>query len=200
VPLIPLLQVDNTRRGFVEARDLRRLLPHLGPDLRDFVEWCYVTGMRKGEAAALTWAMVDRSGPAWLLRVPAAITKNRTGRTLPIVGTGREVIDRRLAARRLDTGLVFHRRTRGRAGQPVRAFDKAWRAALKAARLPGELLFHDLRRSAARNLRLAGATETEAMRVTGHKTASMFRRYSIVTDEDAAAALTKQDVFLGRKG
>jgi hypothetical protein len=67
---------------------------------------------------------------------------------------------------------------------------------MKEAKLQPDRLFHDLRRSAARNLRHSGASETEAMGVTGHKTPSMFRRYSIVTDEEAAAALLKQDAFL----
>ncbi len=199
VPYIPLLHLDNVRSGFIEGADLERLLPHLDQDLADFVEWCYFTGMRKGEAAALTWPMLDRSGDPWTLRVPGAITKNREGRSLPVVGSARAVTERRLKVRRLDTTLIFHRESKGLQGQPIKAFDKAWRAALKDARLPKGRLFHDLRRSAARNLRRAGATETEAMRVTGHKTASMFRRYSIVTDEDAATALQKQDAFLGRR-
>jgi hypothetical protein len=33
------------------------------------------------------------------------------------------------------------------------------------------------------------------MKVTGHKTASMFRRYSIVTDHEAASALLKRDAL-----
>ncbi len=77
--------------------------------------------------------------------------------------------------------------------QPVKAFDKAWRNALVAAKLPKDRLFHDLRRSAARNLRRLGVSETEALRVTGHKTPSMFRRYSIVSDEETAAALLAVD-------
>ena len=156
--------------------------------------------MRKGEAAQLTWAMLDRSGPVWTFRIPASIAKNKDGRSLPAVGTARTIIERRVKARRLGCELVFHRVSKGQAGQPVKAFDKAWRNALKAAKLPKERLFHDLRRSAARHLRQAGASETEAMRVTGHKTPSMFRRYSIVTDDEAASAMLKRDAFVeGRK-
>jgi integrase len=200
VPYVELLPVDNVRTGFFTAGEVGALISRLeSQDLRDFVEWGFLTGMRKGEAAALTWAMLDREGPAWTLRIPAAIAKNKDGRTLPVVGTARTVIERRIKARRLGCEWIFHRESKGEAGQPVKAFDKAWRNALKDARLPADRLFHDLRRSAARNLRHAGASETEAMKVTGHKTASMFRRYSIVTDEEAASALLKQDAFLARQ-
>ena len=44
--------------------------------------------------------------------------------------------------------------------------------------------FHDLRRSAARNLKKTGATEEEIMRIGGWKTPSEFRRYAIVTERD----------------
>lgn len=191
VPKITFLPVDNVRQGFLEPAEVERLLPHLDADLRDFVEWCAITGQRKGEAAALTWEMLDRSGKVWTLRIPGRIAKNRDGRSLPVVGAGRAVMERRLAARRLGCEWIFHRESKGKAGQPVKAFDKAWQNALKAAGLPEDRLFHDLRRSAARNLRRAGVSETEAMKVTGHKTPSMFRRYSIVADEEVAAALLK---------
>jgi len=48
------------------------------------------------------------------------------------------------------------------------------------------LIFHDLRRSAVRNLRKWGIDETEIMAVTGPKNRSMFARYSIVSERDMA--------------
>ena len=53
------------------------------------------------------------------------------------------------------------------------------------------LIIHDIRRSAARNLRRAGVSESVIMRIGGWKTASVFKRYDIVDQADIAEAVTK---------
>ena len=65
-----------------------------------------------------------------------------------------------------------------------------WAKATEAAGVPG-LLFHDLRRTAARNLRRAGIAEGVIMKIGGWRTRSVFERYAIVSQTDIAEALKK---------
>jgi integrase len=52
-------------------------------------------------------------------------------------------------------------------------------------------LKHDFRRSAVRNLERSGVSRSVAMKITGHKTEAVYRRYAIVSDQDLKAASAK---------
>ena len=81
-------------------------------------------------------------------------------------------------------GYVFTRPN----GKPVRDFRDRWDIACAAAGVP-DLLFHDLRRTAARRLRNSALSEQMIMGIGGWKTTSVFHRYAIVNRQDMAAAM-----------
>jgi putative PIN family toxin of toxin-antitoxin system len=96
------------------------------------------------------------------------------------------------------TPLVFFRMVaKGRGGEkqpkPIKAFAKAWRQVCTRAGLPGRIP-HDLRRSAVRNFVRAGISEHIAMKLSGHLTSSVFRRYDIVSESDLRYAANALDL------
>lgn len=77
-------------------------------------------------------------------------------------------------------------------------FRESWKQASQRAGLPG-LLFHDLRRTAVRNLRRAEVAETVIMKITGHRTRSVFEPYNITDETDTREAGRKAEEFLARE-
>jgi integrase len=73
-------------------------------------------------------------------------------------------------------------------GSPVKDFRRVGANACKHAGCPGRM-FHDLRRTAARNLRRAGVSEGVIMKIGGWKTRSVFDRYNITDQRDIASAM-----------
>ena len=56
-------------------------------------------------------------------------------------------------------------------------------------------VFHDLRRSAIRNMERAGMPRNVAMGITGHRTEAVYRRYDIVSEKDMKLAASRMDEF-----
>jgi integrase len=214
-PDVPRLSVDNARSGFFGRDDFDRVCSRLPEDLRDFCLFGFLTGWRKNAIATLEWSDI-RDGNAYLRGVHS---KNGRPYFVPLIGELASLVERREAARPLTrysgvvlSSLVFHRD-----GRPVNEFRKSWDSACIAAGLGAMVcprckersaeksccskcktrrkyagrIFHDLRRSAARNLIRAGVSQAVAMRITGHETDAMFRRYNITSEDDLRDAMMK---------
>ena len=180
---VPHFLEQNVRQGFVEADVMQRVLEALAgtPDVRDFVEWLWLTAMRRGEAAQLTWDMLADAE----LRISGAITKNGRSRVLPI--PPHSPVAALLARRRAcqQGPYIFHER-----GRPLRYIHRVWKRAVQAAGVP-HVVPHDLRRSAIRRFRQQGASIEVCMALAGHTTPSMFYRYRIVGADEMANALQR---------
>jgi integrase len=186
-PFVPVLRADNRRQGFFERAEFEAVVANLPDPIADLALFAYASGWRRGEVVALGWDQIDRSAREARLFT----SKNGRPRVLPLEGGLWEIIERRWSARQyaLASGetalapLVFHR-----GGRPVGDFRKAWQAACCAAGVPGRL-FHDLRRTAVRDMVRAGVPQSVAMSLSGHRTVSVFLRYDIASDRDKREAL-----------
>ena len=83
-----------------------------------------------------------------------------------------------------------------RSGRRLQSFRSSWKKTCAKAGLPG-LLFHVLRRNAVTNLERAGVPRSVAMKCTGHKTESIYRRYAIVAESDLREAGAKLSALDG---
>lgn len=193
-PKIPALAERNARNGFFERAEFEAVAGHLPDHLGDVARFAYLTGWRRGEIGDLQWENVDRA--AREIRIDTS--KNGEGRVLPLDDELSALIERRWTAREWQdfrgeshlSPFVFHRQ-----GVPRVNFNRAWRRACIAAGYPDKL-FHDLRRTAVRDMIRGGVSQHVAMAVSGHKTPSMFQRYNITSAEDKLDALRRRQTYL----
>jgi integrase len=191
-PHIQKLRLNNTRKGFFEADQFNAVLGHMPDDLKPVMITAYVTGWRVHDEI-LTRQKHHLNLKAGWLRLEPGETKNNEGREFPLTPMLRETLEKQIAkteAMQRDQGAIipwlFHRN-----GKPIKCFRKAWRKACTAAGIPGRIP-HDFRRTAVRNLERAGVPRSAAMKMVGHRTEAIYRRYAIVDApmlKDAAVKL-----------
>lgn len=192
VPHVSMLKENNVRTGFLEHHAFVRLRNEPPEEIRPLFVVGYHVGARLGELLSLRWEQVDLNVNRIVLN--AGTTKNEEGRALPIYGEMSYWLSLQKEAQahlHPDCPFVFQRN-----GVKVGEFYKSWRSACKRAGVPG-LLFHDLRRTAVRNMIRAGISEKIAMNISGHKSRSVFDRYDIVNERDLTEAAAKMERYIG---
>ncbi len=194
VPYIPMLKEKNRRKGFLEHDEFMVLHEKLPDYLKGFVQFGYITGWRKDEISILTWAHIDRIN--WTIRLEPGETKNEDARMVYADDRLKQVIrDQWIARHRLKKPLPWAFPNRWGKNR-LKQFDKVWKKTLKAAGLNQDLIFHDLRRTAVRNMVRAGIPERVAMQISGHRTRSVFDRYNIVSPGDLMQAAKRQEAYI----
>ena len=190
VPYIPMLKESNVRKGFFEHGDFLALREVLPEYLKGFSTVAYKTGWRASEIAGLTWKQVDRK--QGIVSLEVGETKNDEARTVYLDDELQEVFQKQWEKRKTLFPYVF---LNDKKTDKIKRFDKSWKTACKDAKI-GQRLFHDLRRTAVRNMVRSGIQERVAMMISGHKTRSVFDRYNIVSDTDLKEAARTQEKYL----
>lgn len=216
-PFFPMLdESKNVRKGFFEHEHFEAISRHLPAWWQPVIAFGYFTGWRiQSEVLPLQWTNVDLT--AGVITLDVGSTKNGDGRTFPyrklpgLAAVIDEQVRQRDALRKAGTicPLVFHHdgqsllsdspSTDDDGPKAIREYRVAWRAACAAVGLPGKIP-HDFRRTAVRNLERAGVPRSVAMKLTGHKTESVYRRYAIVNENDLSEGVAKLAKVANGKG
>ena len=184
VPYFPMVKETFIRQGFLSDESYERLLKELPSELKAlFASW-FQCGVRRNELFEVQWPQVDWEAEEIVLE--QGDTKGKEARTIPIVrGDMWNLLQAAWVERNEkwpESPWVF-----SRAGIQIRDCRGSWAGACKRAGVP-DLLIHDMRRTAVRNMRRAGIPQVVRMKISGHKTDSMERRYSIVDADDLSVA------------
>jgi integrase len=198
--LITRGQESRGRQRVIKAREWKLLMKHIDKlaaksgaarkqQLPNFMRLAYETGRRRGELLDLTWSCIDfDDGIIHLL-------DTKTGDDQEVVMTDeiRALMeDHEERFKKKGHKHVFRGRV---AGRPTN-FDEPIRTAFREVIEPdfrGEMpVFHTVRHTAATEMGNAGATETEIMAVTGHKTSVTVQRYVKKTRQAAESAQAKR--------
>lgn len=155
-------------------------------------EWLYMcvilalsTGMRQAELMGLKWSDVNLKERFIILHE----TKNGDRRRVPLTGHALELLQEYAKVRRLDTPLLFPGKTHK--DKPI-DLRKPFETALKRAEIT-DFHWHDLRHCTASYLAMGGASLAEIAEILGHKTLSMVKRYSHLSDGHVSSVVERMN-------
>ena len=173
------------RDGFIEIeqhdrfREACRTVRRGGEWFVGVFETGYTYGWRHSEIISLLVEQIRFRNPdEGYIAIPGAWTKNGMPRQVAFARSWCpwlvETFERAIEGKsRLDFVFLRGKHLDTKVGR----FDKLWRTANRVAQGPAGFRFHDLRRTAARNLRRAGFTDLEIQDICGWETASVMRSY-----------------------
>jgi integrase len=216
VPTFKMLPEAQPRQGFVTDEAYVRLSEACkakSPYLHAFFETASQLATRKGELLKLKVKDVDfAADEVWFWD-----TKNKQPRGVPIMSqTVRELLQG-MCAGKTSNQYVFTHADGKRVGDLRSEWEStcvsvgqgrwfcrrcggSWDtkctvcdASKRRDRGYDGLLIHDLRRTGVKNLRRTGVPEETAMKISGHKTASTFKRYNIQSGTDLRQAAQLMD-------
>jgi len=183
-----MLRETGLREGTYTRAEAERMAAALPPHYGPVFWFAYHTGRRRGEILQIRKEDVNlKEG---IIRIRATTTKTGSPDRIPLIGELLTLTQQLMAQDPASPWLFNYH------GKRFEPSWRTWRDASRKAGLAGKT-FHDTRRTAATDLIRAGVPEKVAMAVTGHKTASVFKRYHIVDDQAVAQGFEKLQQFRG---
>jgi integrase len=169
-----ILEAEERGRALGEREIVAvwRAATALGAPFGNLVKMGLLTGLRRGELAALQWDWIDRDGQK--ITIPGKTMKSGREHALPITG---------LIAKLLDEtpdragGLVFPSERRAGGSTPLSGWSKLLHRLRSIAGVEGVAL-HDLRRTYRSVLADLGVREEIAEAMIAHRRPSLVTRYN----------------------
>jgi len=169
---------NRSRVRYLSDDERTRLLAACQNSKNKYLHLCVslalATGMRQSELMLLNWRDVNLTDGYIILHE----TKNGERRRVPVTGRILEQLKNHAKVRRIDTALLFPSSVDST--KPVN-LRKTFNTALKQAEIE-DFHWHDLRHCTASYLAMNGASLAEIAEILGHKTLSMVKRYSHLSD------------------
>jgi integrase len=225
LPFFPMLTESKPRQGTLPHDKYAVLLATLPDYIRPVVVIAFATGMRRGEILGLRWSNIrwmDR-----IIRIEDS--KNGDAREIPFTGELETVLKAQYAKRQKGCDFVCYRMNRLGHAQQVGNFRKVWSrvctklglakmepvmdAAGNPVLLPKRykhskpkpklrysgLLLHDLRRTFVSDAEYSGAPRHEVMKISGHRSEAVYKRYAISDRVNRRAALDQIAAYRAQK-
>jgi integrase len=203
---------SNVRKGKFSQHEAELIFASLPDYMSDVARFAYETGTRSGEIRKLQWGYLqpdaisvpatdtktrEARSIALTPELEAIIARRKKVRVdkceLIFHHDGEPIMDYRKAWQKACVlnalGRFFCRDCRNEKGQFIAALDanRVCPRCQKKCEIPKYIgrIFHDFRRSCAHELWKAGGSIDDCMKVTGHASASMFKRYAdLFSDEE----------------
>jgi integrase len=185
---VPMPNPNNERDRVLSDEEWSKLYRKAKPHIRPVLLTAYQLGQRFSEIVNLTWERVDMKRGFITLRT--LDTKTKTARQVPMTPDVKLALQRLAKVRSLATRHVFTYK-----GEPLKRISRSFKTALKDAGIIN-FRFHDLRHCASTNLRRAGVDTATAMKIVGHKSEKMWKRYNAIEERDLTQAAQKVHKYL----
>ena len=185
---VPMPDPKNERDRILSSDEWDRLYTAAADHIQPVLLMAYHLGPRLSEILNLTWDRVDLH--RGFIKLRSVDTKTKDPREIPLTPMVLAALRDLSKVRSLTCPYVFQFK-----GKPIKRIKRAFHSAARQAGI-ANVRFHDLRHCAATNLRRAGVDTVTAMKIVGHKSEKMHRRYNSVSDGDLSTAARRLNSYL----